>query len=420
MIAKGNKNVIDIFYGDKSIYEIYKGDTLVFSKRAAEGTGTPTVIAPLTLDPSISDPTKMVEGILGKDGDPKKHVVSWIRANSHRYVGTYDAELGMVLKQLDDNDSTKYADGANASIDITTKDVFMKMPDFWFRGGTTDDKTKHIIYFNAVEPTDGNSWVKWDGNTLIGAYKAVCQDTGNNGNGELYSRSGVKPTVSVSQENFKAKARNRSNGNDHFTIVTYEAHQVMALLYIAYYGDNMNAQSVIGQGTSGYPKVTGQTNADGMNDTVAEKSRSINFWGLENWWGDIDEWVDNLITYDTLGGINILNYDGGIDRQIKVLTGSGNITKLYMGEKLDMIPANMSGSNYTSYYCDYGQVVNSPNRVALRSNSGNGAGCGPFYFYLYYPSSPTSSPSLGTRLQYHGRVTIEEPTENSLSNLVSR
>lgn len=411
----GNKLIIDLFLGDKSIAKVYKGEALVFAKVPDSGEPKPpTGETQLTLDQSVSSPTGMVTGELGKDGNPKKNVVSWIRANSHRYVGTYNSALGMVLKQLDDNNSEMYADGTSAASDITTKDVFMKMPTFWFRGEQLATN-KYAIHFTAKEPTSG-TWVKWDGDTLIGVYEAVCQDTGNNANGELYSRSGATPTVNVSQENFKAKARNRSNGDDHFMIVTYEAHMVMALLYIAYYGDNMNAQTVIGSGTSSYPKVAGQTNVDGMNDTKAQNSRSINFWGLENWWGDLYEWMDNLITYNTSGGINILNYDGGVERQVQVPTGSGNITKMLLGEKLDMIPSAMSGSSYTTYYCDYGYVHASSGRVARRSCNADYASGGPFCLRVYNTPSATSG-SIGSRLLYYGRVTIEGQDTVSINSV---
>lgn len=406
MITKGNKTVVDIFYGNKPISKVYKGDIIVFEAQRGP-IPPPTGITQFTLDQNISDPTKMVTGVFGKKGNPKKHVVSWIRANSHRYVGTYNTELGMVLKQLSDKDSTKYADGTDASIDITTKDVFMKMPDFWFRGESLDStNNRYNIYFSAIEPADDNSWIKWDGNTLIGVYEAACQDTGNNGNGELYSRSGVTPTASVSQTNFKTKSRNRSNGDDHFMLVTYEAHQVMALLYIAYYGDNMNAQTIIGSGTPSYPKVAGQTDIDGMKDTVAQNSRSINFWGLENWWGDVQEFMDNL-TIAGAGSININNYDGEVERVVKGLTTTYGFTMhMVLGEKLDLMPSNLGGTA-TTYYCDYTGNNNKVGCVARRGSSSNSLECGPFSL-LILDAPGNSQGNYGSRLQYHGRVVIAD------------
>lgn len=405
MIKVRNSSISDIYYQGNPIYRVYKETDLVYIKQESHN-GPPSNPTILQLNQSIEDPTKMVTGTLGKDGNPKKHVVAWIRANSHRYVGTYNSSLGMVLKQLDDNNSEMYADGTSAASDITTKDVFMKMPTFWFRGEKLS--TSYNIHFSAVEPNDGNEWVKWDGNTLIGVYEAVCQDTGNNANGELYSRSGITSTGGVSQGNFKAKARNRSNGDDHFMILTYEAHQVMALLYIAYYGDNMNAQTVIGAGTSSYPKVAGQTNVDGMNDTVVENSRSISFWGLENWWGDICEWNDNLITIDSRGSMNVLDYDGRPVRQITSVGTEGEISDMVLGKYLDMVPNKLTSSyTYDSYYCDWGRLASNINFVVRSSGYNSASNGGPFYFDCSSDSKYTYN-NTGSRLLYHGRVTIDD------------
>lgn len=370
---------------------------------------SPTLDDEFILNQTISDPTKMLIGALGKDNTPDNNTVSWIRANSHRYVGNYDPNKGMVLKQLDDNDSTKYADGTDASKDITGAnggDVFMKMPTFWFKG-TMIEENKYRIHWTHEDPND-ESWTKWDGNTLIGVYKATCEDTGDNATGKVYSRSGKTPPRYISQVNFKRKARNSSNGNDHFMIVTYEAHQVMALLYMCYYG-NMSSRTVIGAGTVSYPNVTGATNVDGMNDTIAENSRSINFWGLENWWGDIGEYVDNLITTGS-DNVDILNYNGNVVRSVKSGINTlylGYITKMLLGEFLDVIPAHISNraDGSVTYYCDYGSVYSEAGYIGLRTISSYVDTNGPFCLTVS-ASDSTGDYYTASRLQYHGRVVI--------------
>ena len=361
-----------------------------------------------TLDQTQSDPTKIISGEFGMYGDPDKNVVSWIRANSHRYVGTYDSSQGMLLKQLDDNDSTKYADGSDASTDITTKDVFMRMPTFWYHGESVDgSEDVYNVVFTTVEPKDG-VWEKWDENTLIGAYKAVAEDTGNNMLGRVYSRSGATPTVDVSQGDFKAKARNRSNGDDHFMLVTYEAHKVMALLFACYYG-NTNGQAIIGSGTSEYPKTTGATNVDGMNDTVAQNSRSINFWGLENWWGDIYEWVDNLLSTggsNSNNGLDVKSYTGDTVRSMRSTYDPSYMKRAILGDCLDLLPmASSSNGSTTAYYCDSGYVSSSAGRVGLRSYYGADDYGGPFCLNVGYSASRTDS-SVGSRLVYEGRCIV--------------
>ena len=57
-------------------------------------------------------------------------------------------------------------------------------------------------------------------------------------------------------------------------------------------------QGIIGSGTDSYEKETGQTDSLGMEDTHAEtngNTMSINFWGLENWWGNKYEFIDNVV-----------------------------------------------------------------------------------------------------------------------------
>lgn len=154
MIGHGNKNIQSIFFRNKSIVKVYKGETLVY--QAGNGGGGQAITSVFYLDQTQSDPTKMISGKLGKDCKPEENVVSWIRANSHRYVGTYNTLMGMTIRQLDDNDGTKYADnGEDASTDLTTKDVFMKMPEFWYRGEEIETD-KYKIYFTIEEPTKGN------------------------------------------------------------------------------------------------------------------------------------------------------------------------------------------------------------------------------------------------------------------------
>lgn len=370
---------------------------------------TPELNDVFVLDQTISDPTKMLTGPLGKDGTPETNIISWIRANSHRYVGTYDSNTGMHLKQLDDTDSTKYADGSDASTDITTKDVFMKMPDFWFRGYELETD-KYNLHFTNVEPNDDNNWTKWDSNTLIGVYEAVCEDTGNNTTGGLFSRSNVTPTVNVSQANFKVKARTRSNGDDYFMLVTYEAHQVMALLYMCYYG-NMNSREVIGAGTSSYSKVTGATNIDGMSDTISENTRSINFWGLENWWGDLIEALDNVSmgsysVSNKQSNLRILTYKGSDKKVVRGCSyGAGYIKKMILGESLEVF-ASEYGNSPTTYYCCSANGGNDSQHVGFRSGSGNGSAIGPFSV-LVGSTNGYIADAYGSRLVYNGRVVID-------------
>lgn len=366
------------------------------------------------LDQSISDPTRMLTGTLGKDGTPETNTVAWIRANSHRFKGTYEADRGMVLKQLDDGNSDILVDGTPLDVNIGNTNIWMKMPTFWFKGTPVDSNNEKCnIHFTNIEPTT-EGWTKWDGNTLIGVYKASTNIPANTPQGWLYSLPNMTPAVSASQANFKTKARYFSNDDDHFMLVTYEAHQVMALLYMCYYG-NMNGQAVCGRSNSTYPKITGASNSLGMADTTVDTSTSlgvVNFWGLENWWGDIYEWVDNLQTNTGSSGngkVAILDYNGAQQREVAgCLTGYTNISKMALGGKVDMLPVSSNNAGSTTIgYCDYGNVTSSSGYIGYRSYYGSYTDGGPFFLSVNTSASSSLS-SAGSRLMYHGRVVIDD------------
>ena len=144
-----------------------------------------------------------------------------------------------------------------------------------------------------------------------------------------------------------------------------------------------------------------------MTETAAIGSGntgSINFWGLENWWGDLSEWIDDLITADSNGTINVLNYNGSVNRQISSSIDWGCVSKFVFGQYADMLPAIVDGSNYTIHFCDYCSVNAASGFVARRSdhtaNVSGGVGC------LNFSNSSSSTYNyIGSRLLYNGAVT---------------
>lgn len=232
------------------------------------------------LDFTKISPSQIVTGDINGD------VIKWIRNNSHRYLAKKTDEGKMTICQLSDGDGTVFAgDGSSAARDGSQGDVMVRIPRFYYHVQELS-ADKWEIDFSLVKISE--EWQEYDGQQLIGAYEAYVDG------GKVYSRSGVDSTGNVSQANFKSYARARGNG---YTIVTWEQHCVMAILYYAEYG-NTNCQAQIGSGTDFYQKQTGQTDSLGMADTHAGtdgNTMSINFWGLENWWGNKAEWVDNVV-----------------------------------------------------------------------------------------------------------------------------
>lgn len=352
------------------------------------------------IDQTITDPATMISGAVNSS------VIQQIRAGSHRYLGKYTADGQMTLCQLSDTDGTKYADGTDAVLTGAEGDVFMKMPDFWYRGLEIGTDVWGLQFrYGSASP--GAGWTKWDTNALIGVYEAYSEGE------KLYSRSGVTSSGNISQANFKAYARNRGNG---FRIVDWQMHCVMAILFYAQYG-HTNCQDKIGKGTSSYTKQCGQTNANGMNDTKGTSpvsglndagangnSQSINFWGLENWWGNKYEWIDNVV-------VNSYNWeitepDGTVRKPGKAGSSSNYITKMMFGDCCDLIPTAASGSETTGF-CDYYYGSSSSARVVRRSVSSASTYGGVAYVDANYDSSYSDS-YFGSRLAFRGQCVEAE------------
>ena len=358
----------------------------------------------IIINQTISDPAGMISG------DVKGEVVTWIRENSHRVLAKKTAEGEVTYCRLMDTDGTKYHDGTDASASLENVDSFVKLPEFWYYG-TEGDQAE--IHFTNVNPNDDETWCHWDTNTLIGVYEAYC----NTGDGNrLCSISNVISTGTISQNNFKQYARSKGNG---YQLVDWQMHCVMCALFYAWYG-NANSQAICGSGTSSYTKETGQTDSLGMTDTTTENgnSMSINFWGLENWWGNKYEWIDNITSTST-DNASVESPDP-YPRSF-IWYNNPTYGKHYkIGKYLDMSSdVSQSGSN-TTYYCDCNYGPGGASRVARQS----GYSAGPHGGVSYADATDNASLTgayYGSRVGFRGTC-IEETNPSifaSIQNLTN-
>ncbi|MBR4299832.1 MAG: hypothetical protein IKT59_08990 [Bacteroidales bacterium] len=358
-------------------------------------TGVYSILMPsyISIDQTITDPALMITG------DINGYEIQKIRNNSHRYLGKYTAEGTMTLCQLDDSDSTKYADGSTADLTGAEGDVFVKLPRFWYKAEEIQSDVWRIGFMcGNIAPS--SEWKEWDGNDLIGAYEAYVESS------KVYSRSGVSSSANIAPSTYIANGASRGKG---FSLVKWHHHNMMAFLFYAMYG-NTNCQAIVGSGTSVDSKPTGQTDLLGMEDTSANtngNSQSINFWGLENWWGNKFEIVDN-ITYASK--TYYITEDDGVIRDVYSGLSNGSIwpKKLKIGEYLDCVPT-LGGGSATTGYCDTCSPTDSGSTVYYlrRSYPREITGCGVVAFNT--ASSATSNG--GSRLAFKGSI-IEETNVN--------
>lgn len=346
----------------------------------------------IRIDQTISDPYKMISGDVNGD------VIQWIRNNSHRVLAKKTGEGTMTYAVLDDNNSTLYSDGTTADLTGAEGDVFVKLPTFYYAGnddGTGASGDNVEIKFSK-EPFENS--IEWDTNILIGAYEAYYGDN------KLQSISGVKSSGRISQTDFKQYARNRGTG---YQIVDWQMHCVLGCLFYAMYG-NTNSQAICGAGTRDSNKVTGQTNILGMNDTVASvngNSQSVNFWGLENWWGNKNEFAEGL-TSTAEHYVETEVPDPFPDRNFYWSCDPIYGRHLRFGRYLDLACDTSDGGGISIYYCDTNHGPSKASRVLVRSYYSSGADGGVAYASAHYGASNKSS-VYGSRLAFRGECTEE-------------
>lgn len=146
-------------------------------------------------------------------------------------------------------------------------------------------------------------------------------------------------------------------------------HCVIGCLFYAMYG-NTNSQAICGNGTSKSNKVCGETNKLGMNDTKAEinnNTMSINFWGLEDWWGNKNEWLEGIEGV-AKNIVDILSPDPSSGRSFTWYNDPTYGKHYRFGKYLDLSSDVTESGSDSTYYCDYNFGPNSPDCVATRSN----------------------------------------------------
>lgn len=388
MINHNNQEISNLSHNG-GVKSVYQNNGLIYPHRNANS-------AYFTINQNLTDPSTMITDYSSDD------LINYIRSKSHRYIGKFTNNT-MYICQLDDSDNLLFHDGSSASFYISSYDVFVKIQPFYVKPVELEADIWKINYSLNKEDDD---YVQFFHNQLIGAYKSYC--TGSSV-GKMYSYYGKTPSYNVSKDNLSERAKRRG---ENFHLVTWEQHCGVALLYYATY-KNMNSQAVIGSGVDSRNKTTGATISIGMNDTVAGgngDSIGTNFFGLENWIGDLYEFVDNVKT-TTYGHWDI--YDpvtGTVYRSIDFTPPRKDTdfypTKMLIGKYFDLI-ATSAGGTAKKGYCDY--ACFRENAVVIRSGDAKSDVGGVSY---QTASSGDAYEYSGTRLSYTGNfIEIEDPAE---------
>ena len=226
-------------------------------------------------------------------------------------------------------------------------------------------------------------------------------------------------------KDFMNLAKCRGEG---YQVVDYETHKDIANLWMAIHG-RRNSQSVNGAGTDA-GRATGGTDSttdtSPFRETVSGRPRTL---GLEDWWGNLSEWMDgvavNVPSWDAfyknqciaptgspVDGIWHIKMPDGTERAVQgvktAYTGGIEIARMRHGRFCDIVPSSViSNGSYNTYYCDGLWYTASSGRCVLRSGYNANSFSGFVYCSAHYDASFSFS-SGGSRLAFRGAIEIVE------------
>lgn len=304
-----------------------------------------------------------------------------------------------VVGYLNPNNYLEFEDGTPADIvSGDAGDCMVEFPKMYLGMSTdaqglttvtiTNDATVEGVYDDAFV-YKGKSYSKF----YVGAFKGYVL------NNKLRSLSGKSPTVEKTIGAFRTAAQ--ANGEGYEQTQWYQLMLRQALYILLF--KNLNSQAALG---AGYTKTDSKTNTGGLNSNgvnygSTSASVQVKCLGIEDFWGNIFEWVDGIATKNYTAYTANGNYNDNCDGYTAVKTIeskiSGYMSKAQGTRRLGFAPLQTLGSAST-YYCD-NTYMNVSNSVWVACFGG------------YW----TIDASAGTFL-----LTVNFSTSNSITNIGAR
>jgi hypothetical protein len=238
-------------------------------------------------------------------------------------------------------------------------------------------------------------------------YMSAFEGTAATSTGTLRSISGVQPLASRTLPQFRTQAQARGTG---WQQQTYRSTQAIQALYLVEYAD-FDTQTTIGRGYvdaafgSGNESInTGATislgNASGSASGGTDGLRAISYRGIENFWGNINKWVDGLnIEGNNKAYIANESFASDTFTSPYVLEGTLSSTNGFVTNILfpEFLATAVGGASTSHLHDEY--IQDSGNRVArFGGHHSAGSSFGGFFWRLTDNSS-SSDRLNGSRLQ---------------------
>lgn len=341
---------------------------------------------------------------------------------------THPVYMGINRCNVSDNGTINaYYGDAGYTEDGSNGQVMVKIPKFYYKvtpdsdGGLDGVNIRKCTWEISASADDGftlhPAFYDANGNEidyfLYGAFDAVGQNSSgtygtsyNTASDKLSSVAGssMLPVNNLTRSRARTMATNRGSG--WYSVGVKQTMAVQMLMSVEY---GFNSQIGIGQGVVSASAATyaGQTTGNVTSGTQDNKTTPVNWRGIENFWGNIYDWIDGLninsrIPYfcnsytfvdDTATGYTQIGFNLPSSNYITALGYDSNNPWV-------LLPSESSGSsNPTGPIGDY-VYSNSGWRVAqLGGDWDYDSDAGAFYWGCYAYSSLAAT-SIGARVMF--------------------
>ena len=356
------------------------------------------------LDLSESDPKSCVSVADDLIGMTQDEIKAWFGHYPVLFVN------GKEAGKLNPNNFAQFENGSAADITTAGNDVMIAFP----RRGLSITRAGQVITIKFTDDPDNADFKYYAhqrGTTnkdvfYLGAYKGYVA------NGKLYSSPGKTITANQTIGTFRTYAQARGTGYDQSGFYQLVYRQAM---YVAIF-QTLDSQSAVGQGyvASGHSAAiaTGGSEAYGMDSEIIKASNPtymtdqqhhVKCLGLEDFWGNIWEWIDGLVTDSSR---SILTATDGFNDAGTGYTNNGVGASADIGNYMSdcqgttetgFIAKTVSGSTST-YFCDcaylYAGCV-----AAFGGSWADAANAGAFHLDVDGAAS-VSNAAIASRLMY--------------------
>lgn len=322
------------------------------------------------------------------------------------FFGHYPVLLanGVEVGKLNPDNFAQFENGSSADITSgSAGDVMIAFP----RRGVRIETNDNIVTISMTDDPDNAEFeylAHERGTTrkekfYLGAYKGYTDSS------KLRSLSGKTPTVLQDSSTFRKQAHANGDGYENSGFYQLIFRQVM---YILKY-KNLNSQTALGYGyaynTEGSVVVTtGETNANGMDyGTTDSTTTRVKLFGLEDFWGNVYEWIDGIVTDSTR---NILTATDNFNDSGSGYTnqGQGAVSDLIgylsipQGTTKTGFLIKTDGGSARTYFCD-SSCLRASSVTKFGGDMINNNGAGAFSLVVgYNPGNADSTTSA--RLMY--------------------